>query len=141
MMTAYLSNIQTRFWLKVYPRGDCWEWRSTRRRDGYGVFAAWRQMWRAHRLAYLWAKGWIPPDRELDHLCNHPWCVRPSHLVAVSHRENTLRGNSLAARRARQTHCKRGHPFDVTNTYIRPNRGGRTCRTCFHDWYVQRCAS
>lgn len=28
-----------------------------------------------------------------------------------------------------RTHCKRGHPFDTQNTYIRPN-GKRNCRTC-----------
>ncbi|WP_372462860.1 NUMOD4 motif-containing HNH endonuclease [Rhodococcus rhodochrous] len=30
----------------------------------------------------------------------------------------------------RKTHCKRGHPFDLLNTYFQPNRGGRFCRTC-----------
>lgn len=29
----------------------------------------------------------------------------------------------------RKTHCKRGHPFDNSNIYYRPD-GGRMCRTC-----------
>lgn len=29
----------------------------------------------------------------------------------------------------KKTHCKYGHPFDETNTYVYKN-GGRTCRTC-----------
>lgn len=31
--------------------------------------------------------------------------------------------------RLAKTECKRGHPFDETNTYFRPN-GRRMCREC-----------
>jgi hypothetical protein len=29
----------------------------------------------------------------------------------------------------RKTHCKRGHPFDESNTFLRPN-GSKHCRAC-----------
>ena len=29
-----------------------------------------------------------------------------------------------------KTECKRGHPFDEANTYIRPGDGARMCRAC-----------
>lgn len=36
----------------------------------------------------------------------------------------------LHRKAARITHCKRGHPFDDENTYVRPGQTGRTCRAC-----------
>jgi hypothetical protein len=26
--------------------------------------------------------------------------------------------------------CPRGHPYDEANTYVRPDRGSRSCRAC-----------
>jgi hypothetical protein len=46
----------------------------------------------------------------------------------VTCRENILRGDGLAAIRARKTHCLRGHEFTPENTCR--NRKGRECRTC-----------
>ena len=43
---------------------------------------------------------------------------------------NTLNvGNTYTLGR-RASHCKRGHPYDETNTYIIPATGHRTCKTC-----------
>jgi hypothetical protein len=47
----------------------------------------------------------------------------------VTRGQNVLRGEGPSARHARQTHCKRGHPFDQRNTYVTP-QGWRACRTC-----------
>jgi hypothetical protein len=44
--------------------------------------------------------------------------------------ENVMRGESFAAKNARQTHCLRGHEFTPDNTYIDPSRGERVCREC-----------
>ncbi|MDP9192333.1 MAG: hypothetical protein M3P06_11600 [Acidobacteriota bacterium] len=56
-------------------------------------------------------------------------CVRPDHLEVVTHKENNLRGHSFAARNARKTHCKHGHPFEGDNLHLTPT-GGRRCVTC-----------
>ena len=48
--------------------------------------------------------------------------------------ENILRGESITARLARQTHCKRGHQFTPANTLltgIHKHRGCRTCRNLY----------
>lgn len=124
----------TRFWLKVYARGDCWEWRGFRNSDGYGQFTLGEDRLQAHRIAFTEAYGSIPGGLQIDHLCQHPWCVRPSHLDAVVQRTNILRGNNnAAARHARQTACINGHPFNEENTW-RPRDGSRRyCKVCLRE--------
>src|SRR5437016_6229918 len=104
MAKSPLRNIDTRFWLRVWPRGDCWEWRGCRT-SGYGKFNLGTSFISAHRWAFIVAKGEIPVGLVIDHRCNHPWCVRPSHLIATTNRENVLRGEGITAVNARKTHC------------------------------------
>lgn len=87
----------------------------------------------AHRKVYEWLRGTVPLGLTLDHLCRHRWCVNPDHLEMCSMRENILRGEGVAAKRARQTHCIHGHELTEENTYHRPDRPkgrGRMCRAC-----------
>lgn len=121
--------IEFRFWLRVWPRGDCWEWRGSRNRKQYGRCHVDHESRLAHRLAFGFAKGFLSPSEHLDHLCNHPWCVKPSHLVVATNRENTLRSNGVCARHARQTHCVQGHPLSGLNLSRSPS-GVRVCLEC-----------
>lgn len=82
----------------------------------------------AHRLAYELVKGTIPAGFTIDHLCRTPACVNPSHLEAVTGRENTLRGISPTAVNAAKVTCNRGHPLEGPN--LRMYRGVRVCRKC-----------
>lgn len=72
---------------------------------------------------------------QVDHLCRVRRCVNPAHLEAVTPQVNVLRGESLAARRAKQTHCLRGHPLSGDNLYQWPGsgKGWRQCLTCKRD--------
>jgi hypothetical protein len=55
--------------------------------------------------------------------------VRPEHLEPVPHRINVLRGEGVAARRARELTCRKGHPKVAENLYVSPD-GDRECRIC-----------
>jgi hypothetical protein len=98
-------------------------------RHGYGQFRTGAKWGLAHRFAYELLVGPIPAGRVLDHLCGVPACVNPAHLEAVTQRMNVLRSSNIAAERARKTHCSKGHPFDLLNTYV-TSKGWRQCLEC-----------
>lgn len=114
----------------MVAESGCWDWVGTHN-QGYG------QTWdpvkktyvRAHRWMYEQVRGAVPDWLELDHLCRNRGCCNPDHLEAVPTRINILRGQGVAAHRARQTHCKNGHPLNGENLRVRLN-GGRGCYTC-----------
>lgn len=131
--------LPSRFWSKVegrqYPNG-CWIWNGSRDQKGYGMFKTGSRTdgsartQRAHRLAFEDAHGPIPDGLQLDHLCRTPSCVNPVHLEVVTSRENTLRGDTLASRLVRRTHCNHGHALTPDNIYIKPGTRARICRAC-----------
>lgn len=108
---------------------DCVLWQGHIDRHGYGRVWAGGRMAQAHRWAYEQKYGPISSGLEIDHLCRNRACVNPDHLEVVTKYENWARGASLTRINASKTHCEHGHPFDVRNTYIRPN-GRRDCRKC-----------
>ena len=99
---------------------------------GYGNFKLNGKAVLAHRLSYEWAKGKIPDNLVIDHLCRTPACVNPQHLRAVTRKENTLADGSLSVSKAHKdkTHCINGHPFSGDNLIVYPGTTKRVCRKC-----------
>lgn len=104
----------------------CIIWYGAVNNKGYGLLWVYGKLTLAHRAAYEIAKGPIPPDTELDHLCRTRQCINPDHLEAVSHKVNLKRG---LWPNASKTHCPRGHPYSGDNLFIN-NHGRRECRSC-----------
>ena len=115
------------FWSKVQKTDTCWLWTGATHPDGYGNFGLEGQTPSAHRMAFFLMNGfWPPPDREIDHLCHIPACVRPDHLRMVTRLENV---NSRICSKI----CHRGHPLVDPNLYYYRGPGGitrRRCRAC-----------
>lgn len=132
---------EQRFWAKVdRASSGCWNWTDKLDREGYGRLRDGGTIKAAHRFAYELLVGEIATGLVIDHLCRNRACVNPEHLEPVTDQVNILRGVSLSARRAAQTHCKRGHEFTTENTYLWTDRRGRTgriCRTCRRE-YVRK---
>lgn len=87
-----------RFWSKVDVRPDgCWWWTGAIGASGYPHIKVDGKKQRAHRIAYELFAGPVPDGFDVDHLCGVRKCVNPSHLEAVTHRENVLRGDTFIA--------------------------------------------
>ena len=77
-----------------------------------------------HRVSWEMHYGPIPVDMTIDHICRNRRCGRIDHLRLMTNKENaSMNGNAI------KTHCKRGHEFNDTNTYV-DRRGHRRCRAC-----------
>ena len=128
-------EVQSRFWTKVNKTDDCWLWTGNTASNGYGRVSIAGQNLAAHRVSYEWLVGPIPDGLELDHVrdrgCTSRACVNPAHLEPVTHRENTLRGDTITSRAAATTHCPRGHALEAGNLVPSSlKKGRRQCLTC-----------
>lgn len=128
-----LSDL-ARFFSRVkVSAGDCWLWIGpTKSCDGRPWFFWAGRNWNAYRPFWMNLFGSIEPSVDLDHLCNNPLCVNPTHLEAVRHQVNIDRRTERYRRK--NAVCSKGHEFTPENTFY--IRGGTTrkCRQCRRDY-------
>lgn len=112
---------------------NCWLWKASKYKNGYGQFFANGKPIKAHRFSYQFFKGFIQNGLQLDHLCRIRHCVNPDHLEIVTQQENIKRGmaGKLNNYLKKKTHCKNGHLLSGSNLlpyYLK--HGKRACRVC-----------
>ncbi len=110
-----------RFWSKVDQTAEgCWLWQGTMLRQGYGCFKIAGKMYKAHRVAYLYAVGPISRGLVVCHSCDNPWCVKPDHLFTGTHQDNS----SDTVRKGRQAKGTRHGSYTHPERVARGNRHG-----------------
>lgn len=119
-------------WLRIDRSGGdeaCWPWTGALTTNGYGQVVIDGKKRTVHRVAYEQVVGPILAGMELDRLCRNRPCANPRHMEQVTHRENTLRGETIAKRAKTRTHCPQGHEYAGENLAFTKS-GDRRCRTC-----------
>lgn len=105
----------------------CLVWTAAIDHAGYGRIQIGGRLRYAHRVWFEALNGPVPVGLELDHLCRNRCCCEPSHLEAVTPRENVRRGFSVGAIALRRDECLHGHPY-ADHGVVR--QGRRRCRLC-----------
>jgi hypothetical protein len=81
-------TLEERFWAKVDISGpdECWLWTAHRNKKGYGTFKIGDKSYHAHRVSFMLEHNMMPPL--IDHACRNKGCVNPTHLRAVTNKQN-----------------------------------------------------
>lgn len=101
-----MRTVEERFWSKVAvgKPDECWEWRRSRKADGYGQFklASGQSPQRSSRIAWILTFGAIPDRLWVLHRCDNPPCCNLAHLflgtAADNHADMTAKGRAAGYR-------------------------------------------
>lgn len=113
---------------------NCIEWQGKLDKYGYGRIDkrvnGKPTTFRVHRLEWEKEHGEIPANMFVLHKCDNRKCYKLEHLFLGTAGDNARDMCSKGRHRNQiKTHCKNGHEYTDTNTYIRPE-GNRECREC-----------
>ena len=131
---------------RTIAENGCWLWRTASKR-GYGKLSYFNKTLSVHRAsAHIFLGLQLESVLQALHKCSNKHCFNPDHLYIGNQSQNML--DAVAARthsKARNTHCTKGHPFDIKNTQWYTSKEGwriRFCRQCSYkrvkEWKQQK---
>lgn len=131
MPKGRIANTHDSFWKYFDRKGEseCWLWKGTIHKSGYGTFCISKRLYQAHRAAYFYAyPGEIellaPRDKSLKqfvlHKCDVRACVNPAHLFLGSVADNNL--DMLSKNRAVYLHAEDHWASAFSNKQIKDVR-------------------
>lgn len=142
------KKLPERFWKKVIIKdcgysSPCWHWTGSLNNNGYASFRIKPHKTSGHRAVYLQMVGEIKEGLVIDHMCRNRACMNPTHLQAVTQKQNLSTAIGLGEKgmvylakineiHKAKTHCPQGHKYTDANTYWE-ERGtfkSRHCKTC-----------
>lgn len=77
------ESLEVRFWesVKKLANGDCWKWKGSKDRTGYGSISNNNKTLKAHRVSYILHNEEFDAALTILHKCNNRLCVNPNHLI------------------------------------------------------------
>lgn len=77
-----------RFWARVpTPTDGCWEWMGGRS-SPRPIMQIRGERYYAYRVMFFLVHDLDPAELQINHHCDNPWCVRPSHIYAGTALDN-----------------------------------------------------
>lgn len=125
----------------------CKLWTGAKTKDGYGNKRIGTKTYRVHRLAWIEARGPIPPETpHVLHRCDNRVCYEVEHLFLGTNADNVAdrvaKGRNGLNDNVTKTHCPQGHPYNEENTRLEPwgssGKVRRKCRVCDRDRHRER---
>jgi len=99
-----------KFWSRTKIDGDCLIWIGCKFKSGYGKVNSGGRMLRANRVAWELLNGPIPDGFCIRHTCDNPSCVKPSHLLVGTQKQNVCdmieRGRKNPEKGTARYNCK-----------------------------------
>lgn len=103
------------FWCDVDVGDDksCWPWRRYVGKFGYGETRFGGRVMKAHRIAFLFANGFLP--EAVCHSCDNPPCCNPSHLFAGTKSMNNADRHAKGRSAGPKGEAHAAHKITVTD--------------------------